>query len=187
MKNQNIFDRIIKNMKEGKSMKVSSNNNANVNQTQTGTGMTPPAQIGGNMGQIGMTPPAPIGGNMGQIGMTPPQPMGGNIAQNTPVSPMTTQTNNSSVISLKKGERIDLTKRNPGLSQVLIGLGWDTNKYDGQADFDLDAAAFLLDSNGKAVSESDFVFYNNPKGKNDCVIHQGDNRTGAGEGDVRHQ
>ena len=87
------------------------------------------------------------------------------------------------MISLSKGQKVDLTKGNPGLSKLLIGLGWDINKYDGQADFDLDAAAFLLGPNGKVTSDSDFVFYNNPKHSSGSVQHMGDNRTGAGEGD----
>ena len=65
-------------------------------------------------------------------------------------------------ISLKKGQKIDLTKTNPGLSKILVGLGWDTNKYDGGAEFDLDASVFLVDATGKATSDSDFIFYNNP-------------------------
>ena len=46
-------------------------------------------------------------------------------------------------VNLSKGQKVDLTKGNPGLCKLLIGLGWDTNKYDGGADFDLDSAAFL--------------------------------------------
>ena len=64
-------------------------------------------------------------------------------------------------ISLQKGQKVDLTKGNPGLKKLLIGLGWDVNKYDGQSPFDLDAAVFVLGSNGKVISDSDFVFYNN--------------------------
>ena len=86
-------------------------------------------------------------------------------------------------ISLKKGQKVDLTKTNPGLSKLLIGLGWDTNKYDGGADFDLDAAAFLLGGNGKVTKDADFVFYNNKKHASGAVEHMGDNLTGAGEGD----
>ena len=87
------------------------------------------------------------------------------------------------MISLAKGQKTDLTKGRPGLSKLLVGLGWDVNKYDGQAAFDLDAAAFLLGANGKVQSDSDFVFYNNPKHSSNSVQHMGDNRTGAGEGD----
>ena len=86
-------------------------------------------------------------------------------------------------VSLAKGQKVDLTKTNPGLKEVLIGLGWDTNKYDGGHDFDLDAAAFLLGANGKVTSDADFVFYNNLKHSSGSVEHLGDNLTGAGEGD----
>ncbi|OIK15427.1 chemical-damaging agent resistance protein C [Bacillus sp. MUM 116] len=86
-------------------------------------------------------------------------------------------------ISLSKGQKVDLTKTNPGLTNVVVGLGWDTNKYDGGHDFDLDASVFLLGENGKVTTDSDFVFYNNPQGANGSVVHTGDNRTGAGDGD----
>ena len=64
-------------------------------------------------------------------------------------------------INLQKGQKVDLTKTNPGLSRLLIGLGWDTNKYDGGYDFDLDTAAFLLGDSGKVTRPEDFVFYGN--------------------------
>ncbi|WP_372632789.1 TerD family protein [Cohnella sp.] len=86
-------------------------------------------------------------------------------------------------ISLSKGQKIDLTKTNPGLTKVLVGLGWDTNKYDGGKDFDLDASVFLLNGAGKAGSEKDFIFYNNLKSTNGAVEHTGDNLTGEGDGD----
>ncbi|MCR8848195.1 TerD family protein [Rossellomorea sp. SC111] len=86
-------------------------------------------------------------------------------------------------ISLSKGQKVDLTKTNPGLSKVMVGLGWDTNKYDGGNDFDLDASIFLLDSNGKCASEKDFIFYNQLIGGNGSVEHTGDNLTGEGDGD----
>ncbi|WP_339299478.1 TerD family protein [Paenibacillus sp. FSL R5-0623] len=86
-------------------------------------------------------------------------------------------------ISLAKGQRIDLTKTNPGLTRVVVGLGWDTNKYSGGVDFDLDASAFLLYEDGKAKGTDDFVFYNNPSGGAGSVTHTGDNRTGEGDGD----
>ena len=86
-------------------------------------------------------------------------------------------------VSLAKGQKVDLTKTNPGLKEVLIGLGWDTNKYDGGNDFDLDAAAFLLGANGKVTADADFVFYNNLKHTSGSVEHLGDNLTGAGDGD----
>lgn len=86
-------------------------------------------------------------------------------------------------ISLSKGQKVDLTKGNPSLKKVLVGLGWDTNKYDGGFAFDLDAAAFLLGANGKVDSDADFVFYNNLTHKSGSVEHKGDNLTGEGEGD----
>ena len=86
-------------------------------------------------------------------------------------------------ISLSKGQKVDLTKGNPGLSKILVGLGWDTNKYDGGYDFDLDAAAFILGANGKVLSDADFVFYNNLKHSSGAIQHMGDNLTGSGEGD----
>ena len=86
-------------------------------------------------------------------------------------------------ISLKKGQKVDLTKTNPGLKNILIGLGWDTNKYDGGKDFDLDASVFLLNASGKVNSDDDFVFYGNLKHVSGSVEHLGDNLTGEGEGD----
>lgn len=86
-------------------------------------------------------------------------------------------------ISLAKGQKVDLTKGRAGLNNILIGLGWDTNKYDGGHDFDLDASVFLLGASGKVRSDADFIFYNNLKSVDGSVQHQGDNLTGAGEGD----
>ena len=86
-------------------------------------------------------------------------------------------------VNLSKGQKVSLTKGNPGLSRIIVGLGWDTNKYDGGFDFDLDAAAFLLGPNGKVTSDADFVFFGNLKHPSGAVEHMGDNLTGAGEGD----
>ena len=87
------------------------------------------------------------------------------------------------VVSLSKGQKVDLTKSNPGLTKVSIGLGWDTNKYDGGQDFDLDASIFLLGSGGKVAGPEGFIFYNNTTGANGSVVHSGDNLTGDGAGD----
>ena len=84
---------------------------------------------------------------------------------------------------MQKVKRLILTKTNPGLSKVVVGLGWDVNKYDGGQDFDLDASVFLLDANGKVSGGQDFVFYNNTTGANGAVVHSGDNLTGDGDGD----
>lgn len=86
-------------------------------------------------------------------------------------------------INLQKGQKVDLTKGNPSLTKIMVGLGWDVNRYDGGADFDLDASAFLLGANGKVISDSDFVFYGNLKHNSGSVEHMGDNLTGEGEGD----
>lgn len=83
-------------------------------------------------------------------------------------------------VSLSKGQRVSLDK---SLTLALVGLGWDTNQYDGGNDFDLDAAAFLLGENGKAMQDTDFVFYNNLNGRDGAVVHTGDNLTGEGDGD----
>lgn len=87
------------------------------------------------------------------------------------------------MVNLSKGQKVDLTKTNPGLTKIMVGLGWDVNKYDGGGEFDLDAAAFLLGANGKASSENDMIFYNNKKDAAGSIEHMGDNKTGAGEGD----
>ncbi|MGG4144550.1 TerD family protein [Paenibacillus algorifonticola] len=86
-------------------------------------------------------------------------------------------------INLSKGQKVDLTKTNPGLSKILVGLGWDTNKYDGGGQFDLDVSVFLLAASGKVEGEKNFVFYNNTSNENGSVVHTGDNRTGEGDGD----
>lgn len=86
-------------------------------------------------------------------------------------------------ISLQKGQKVDLTKSNPGLTKIVIGLGWDVNKYDGGKDFDLDASVFMLNPEGKVTDEKNFVFFNNPTSPDGSVTHTGDNRSGAGDGD----
>ena len=86
-------------------------------------------------------------------------------------------------ISLSKGQKVDLTKSNPGLTNITVGVGWDTNKYDGGKDFDLDSSIFLLNAAGVCADEKDFVFFNNLEGGNGSVVHTGDNLTGEGDGD----
>jgi len=83
-------------------------------------------------------------------------------------------------VNLSKGQRVSLDK---GIVRAIVGLGWDTNKYDGGYDFDLDACAFLLGANGKVVKDEDFIFYNNLVSRDEAVTHMGDNLTGAGDGD----
>ena len=86
-------------------------------------------------------------------------------------------------ISLKKGQKVSLSKDNPGLSRVVVGLGWDVNAFDTGGDFDLDTAAFLLGDSGKVTRAEDFVFYGNLRHPSGAVEHLGDNLTGAGDGD----
>ncbi len=86
-------------------------------------------------------------------------------------------------INLTKGQKVDLTKGNPGLKKLMVGLGWDVNAYDSGADFDLDAAAFMLGDNGKCPSEKEFIFYGNLTHPSESLKHMGDNLTGEGEGD----
>ena len=86
-------------------------------------------------------------------------------------------------INLSKGQKVDLTKGNPGLKKIMVGLGWDVNAFDTGADFDLDAAVFMLGTNGKCPTDKEFIFYSNLKHPSESVIHQGDNLTGEGDGD----
>ncbi len=85
-------------------------------------------------------------------------------------------------VSLSKGGNVSLAKADPTMTKVLMGLGWDPRATDGQ-DFDLDASAFLLTSTGKVRGDNDFIFYNNLSDAAQSVVHAGDNRTGAGDGD----
>ena len=85
-------------------------------------------------------------------------------------------------VSLAKGGNVSLTKEAPGMTQVLVGLGWDARTTTG-TDFDLDASAILLKDDGKALSDQHFVFFNNLASPDGSVQHTGDNLTGEGEGD----
>lgn len=85
-------------------------------------------------------------------------------------------------VSLSKGGNVSLSKEAPGLSNIVVGLGWDSRATDGAA-FDLDASAFLVKEDGKVRDDSDFVFYNNAKSSDGSIEHTGDNTTGEGEGD----
>lgn len=88
-------------------------------------------------------------------------------------------------VSLEKGQRVSLEKVAPGLSEIFIGLGWDTKATDGGFDFDLDASLFLLGSNEKLISDNHFIFYNNltSPDADKSIEHTGDNLTGEGDGD----
>ena len=85
-------------------------------------------------------------------------------------------------VNLTKGGNVSLTKQAPGLSSVVVGLGWDARTTDGQP-FDLDASAIVCNADGKALSDQHFVFFNNLKSPDGAVEHTGDNITGEGAGD----
>ena len=86
-------------------------------------------------------------------------------------------------VTLNKGQKADLTKKNPNLNNLIVGIGWDVNQNSSGYSFDLDASAFLLNNFNKVNNENDFIFYNNPNGGQGAVIHSGDNKTGVGNGD----
>lgn len=85
-------------------------------------------------------------------------------------------------LTLSKGSNLSLTKADPGLSRAIVGLGWDPRTTSGEP-FDLDASAILIGANGKVRSNDDFIFYNQLNSPDGSVSHQGDNRTGEGDGD----
>jgi tellurium resistance protein TerD len=85
-------------------------------------------------------------------------------------------------LTLTKGGSLSLSKEDPTLVRTRIGLGWDARSTDG-APFDLDASALLLGADEKVRSDADFIFYNQPKDEVGSVVHQGDNKTGEGDGD----
>ncbi|GAQ52324.1 TerD family protein [Streptomyces acidiscabies] len=85
-------------------------------------------------------------------------------------------------VTLSKGGNVSLSKEAPGLTAVVIGLGWDVRTTTG-TDYDLDASALLLDANGKVASDAHFIFYNNLTSPDGSVEHTGDNLTGEGDGD----
>lgn len=85
-------------------------------------------------------------------------------------------------VSLVKGGNVSLTKEAPGMTRIVVGLGWDARVTDGAA-FDLDASVFMVGDDGKVLNDKSFIFFNNTTSPDGSVAHQGDNRTGAGEGD----
>lgn len=85
-------------------------------------------------------------------------------------------------LTLSKGSNLSLTKADPGLQMAMVGLGWDPRTTSGHQ-FDLDASALLVTASGKVRNNDDFIFYNQLESKDGSVVHQGDNRTGEGDGD----
>ncbi|MCM3664395.1 TerD family protein [Mesobacillus subterraneus] len=101
-------------------------------------------------------------------------------------------------INLQKGQRVDLTKGNPGLSKIMVGLGWDPVQKSGGggglfgglfggggsgANVDCDASVIMLGANDKLQNNNDVVYFGNLKSKDGSIIHSGDNLTGDGDGD----
>lgn len=86
-------------------------------------------------------------------------------------------------INLTKGQRISLSKEDPSLTKIIVGLGWDTNKYSGGYDFDLDASCFELGANDKVTKDTDFIFYKNFDSTDGAIHHTGDDRTGGNSED----
>ena len=91
-------------------------------------------------------------------------------------------------INLKKGQRISLTKDNPGLKQIMCGLGWDVAPrsggfFGGNKQFDLDSSVICLNADKKLSDLKDLIYFGNLRHSSSAIAHQGDNLTGAGEGD----
>jgi len=95
-------------------------------------------------------------------------------------------------INLQKGQKVSLSKDNAGLANIIVGLGWDEVRQSGgmlnslfgapKQAVDCDASAIML-RNGKFVDKDDLVYFGNLRHKSGTVNHQGDNLTGAGDGD----
>lgn len=83
---------------------------------------------------------------------------------------------------VKVGDDVNITKLDPGLRMLHVGVGWDVASFDSHP-LDLDVSVFLLGKDDKTRMDEDFVFYNNPKDQTGAVSHAGDSRTGAGDGD----
>ncbi|MGB5637042.1 MAG: TerD family protein [Waterburya sp.] len=91
-------------------------------------------------------------------------------------------------INLKKGQRISLTKEDPSLKQIMCGLGWDVAPksggfFGGNKQFDLDSSVLCLDADKKLADVKDIIYFGNLRHSSSAIAHQGDNLTGAGEGD----
>jgi tellurium resistance protein TerD len=85
-------------------------------------------------------------------------------------------------VSLSKGGNVSLSKEAPGLTSIVVGLGWDARTTTG-SDFDLDASAIACRADGRVLSDQFFIFFNNLRSPEGSIEHQGDNLTGEGEGD----
>lgn len=88
----------------------------------------------------------------------------------------------SQLVRVRKGEEINITRLDPGIREITIGVGWSLKRFEGDP-IDLDASVFLLDKDDRTREDEDFVFYNNMSARDGAVKHMGDSRTGAGDGD----
>ena len=88
----------------------------------------------------------------------------------------------SQLVRVRRGEEINITRLDPGIREITLGVGWDLKRFEGDP-IDLDASVFLLDKNDKTRQDEDFIFYNNLTAREGAVKHMGDSRTGAGDGD----
>ena len=88
----------------------------------------------------------------------------------------------SQLVRVRKGEEINITRLDPGIREITIGVGWSLKRFEGDP-IDLDASVFLLDKDDRTREDEDFVFYNNLSARDGAVKHMGDSRTGAGDGD----
>ncbi len=88
----------------------------------------------------------------------------------------------SDVINIKIGDDVGLTNKDPTLIKIRVGAGWEVRSFEGDPP-DLDLCCFILNKNNQTRKDPDFVFYNNTKSEEEEVVHKGDSRTGAGEGD----
>ena len=96
-------------------------------------------------------------------------------------------------VNLVKGQKVDLTKGNAGLNQIMVGLGWDpvsagkgllkTIFGGGQKDIDCDSAVIMVGADNKLGNNRDVVYFGNLTHPSRSVVHMGDNLTGDGAGD----
>ena len=86
-------------------------------------------------------------------------------------------------VNLAKGQKVSLTKNNPGLKNIIVGLGWNIDSSAASTAFDLDASAFLLNSEGRVSEPKDFVFYGNLSHPSGAVMHKGGSPKGVGFAD----
>ncbi len=147
--------------------------------------MQQPQMTQPQMGQPQMQQPQMAQPQMGQPQMQQPQMAQPQMGQPQMQQPQMTQPQGGSGsvgVSLKKGQKVSLTKFNNNLDNILVGLGWDTAQNTG-IPYDLDVEVFMLGANDKVIGDDWFVFYNKLTSPDGSVVHSGDNRTGFGEGD----